>query len=416
MDRPSSTPRAHLIGSTSWVITLAATTAITALSTDMSLPAQPELARAFGVSSEAAQLTLSLFLIGFAITQIFVGYLSDVLGRRPMLIGGLAVYVATSLGCALSPSFGVLVACRVLQGMGAASGPVLARAMVRDTQQPDDVARLLSIMLATLQIAPMIAPAIGGALLGALGWRAIFATLAVCGIALLAKAHGGLPETLPVERRTPLSPGGLVRNLYRFFTTPGTRLPMLIGCASFAGQFSYIAASPFVLMTGYGVSRAAYSGYFAATALAVMVGSLFTARRLRGGRTPAQMLVLGTGLLLAGGVLVLIGTRIEGLGIAGFLVPMLIYFFGVGVTSPCAAALALTPVREIAGTASAAIGVSVMTAGAISSYETIKLGGSSPAVFALVVAAMGATAAVLAWLVVLGARLRRPPGAGDQSR
>jgi DHA1 family bicyclomycin/chloramphenicol resistance-like MFS transporter len=377
----------------------------------MSLPAQPTLTRVFGVSSEDAQLTLSLFLIGFAVAQIIVGYLSDVWGRRPVLIGGLVVYAATSIGCAASPSFLALVVCRVLQGVGAASGPVLARAMVRDSQQERDVARVMSVMLATFQIAPMIAPAIGGALLWAVGWRAIFAALAVFGIAILVGAHRGLPETHPVERRTPLSPLGLVRNLVRFIVTPGTRLPVLIGCASFAGQFAYISASPFVLMTGYGVSRATFSGCFAATAIAVSAGSLFSARRLREGRMPAQMLVVGTGLLLTGGVLVMIGTRIDGLGIPGFLVPMMIYFFGVGVTGPCAGALALGPVREIAGTASAAIGLSVMASGATSSYVTVKLGGSSPAVFAVVVATMGATAAVLSWVIALRARLASPAAA-----
>ncbi len=386
------------------MLTLGAATAITAMSTDMSLPAQPTLARAFEVSADAAQLTLSLFLIAFAVAQILVGYLSDVLGRRPVMIGGLAVYVAASVGCAASPSFGVLVVCRVLQGMGAASGPVIARAMVRDTQEANDVARVMSSMLATLQIAPLIAPAIGGGLLGALGWRAIFAALAGFGIAILVVGYRGLPETLPVARRAGLSPRGLIGNLYRFFATPGTRLPLLLGCASFVGQFAYIAASPFVLMTGYGVSKAAYSGYFAATAFAVMVGSLVNARRLRAGRTPVQMIVLGTGLLLAGGVLVLIGTRIEELGIAGFMIPMLIYFFGVGMAIPCAGALALAPVREIAGTASAAIGVSVMSAGAVSGYVTIRLGGSSPAVFAVVVCAMGAVTAILAWLIHAGQR------------
>jgi DHA1 family bicyclomycin/chloramphenicol resistance-like MFS transporter len=279
--------------------------------------------------------------------------------------------------------------------------------MVRDTQESNDVARVMSIMLATLQIAPMIAPTIGGALLGVLGWRAIFATLAACGLALLAIAHRGLPETLPVERRTPPSPRGLARNLVRFFTTPGTRLPTLIGCASFAGQFAYIAASPFVLMTGYGVPGTAYGAIFAATALASMIGSLFGARRLRAGHTPAQMLALGTRLLLTGGVLVAIGIRVDALGIAGFLIPMLIYFFGVGVTSPCAGALAMMPVREIAGTASAALGVSVMSAGAISSYATIRIGGSSPSAFATVVTAMSALAAALATVIALRARRSR---------
>lgn len=394
------------IGSRRWIITLAALTAIVALSIDMSLPAQPTLAATFGVSAETAQLNLSLFLIAFATAQVFVGYLSDAIGRRRVMFGGLALFTLGAVACAASPSIEALLVFRVVQGLGAAAAPVVARAMIRDTQPAAHAARLLSTVLATLALAPMIAPSLGSLLLATLGWRAIFATLAACGAGLLVYAHLTLTETLPVERRNPATFGGLVRGFARFFSTPGTRLPLLISCASFAGQFAYIAVSPFVLMEGYGVSTQHYGIYFAITALALMLGSLAGARILRAGRSPGAMLVIGTSILLGGGVLVAIGTRIDGLGIAGFIVPMAIYFFGTGITSPSAAALAMEPLPQLAGTASSAIGALTMISGALAGYETTRIGGSSATTFAAVVTTMGAIAFVLA-LCAAGLRRRR---------
>lgn len=385
-------------------MTIAAMTGVTALSIDMSLPAQPTIAAALEVSSETAQLNLSLFMIGFAVAQLVVGYLSDAWGRRRVLLGGLAMYTVTALACAVSPNIEVLLVCRVLQGVGASATPVVARAMVRDTQPAAQAARLMSVMLAALSIAPMIAPAIGGAMMFLFGWRAIFTTLAVCGLVLYALAHTTLAETLPPERRLVASPFGLLRGYGQFFTARGTKLPMLIGCASFAGQFAYIADSPYVLMEGYGVSSTAFGLYFAATAVALMAGSLTGARMIRAGRSPGAMIVTGTMIVLAGGVLVTIGTRVEGLGIAGFLAPMILYFLGVGLSGPSAMALALEPVPHIAGTASAAIGFLTMTAGALAGYYTTKIGGSDPRIFALVATVMGVIAALLA---CAAARTRR---------
>lgn len=374
------------------------------MSIDMSLPAQPTLARTFGVDDETAALTLSGFLFGFAVAQIFVGYLSDAWGRRRVMLGGLAVFAVTGIACTLAPSIELLVACRALQGAAASAAPVVARAMVRDTQPTDMAARVMSAMLATLSIAPMLAPIVGGAVLAVAGWRGIFATLAACGAALYALAHVSLDETLPVERRRPPSVRGLLAGFARFFATHGTKLPMLVSSAAFAGQFAYIAASPFVLMDGYGVSSDGYGFYFAATALALMIGSLLGGRMLRGGRPPAAMIVVGTSLLLLGGIAVAIGTRVPGAGIAGFLVPMLVYFLGAAITSPSATALAMEPVPEIAGVASAATGFTTMTAGALAGYGTTKIGGSSPQTFGLVVLVMGG----IAWLLaILTAVLRR---------
>jgi MFS transporter, DHA1 family, multidrug resistance protein len=381
------------IGSRRWIATLSAMTAVTALSIDMSLPAQPTLATVFDVPSETAQLTLSVFLIAFAVAQLVTGSLSDALGRRPVLLAGLALFAVSGVACALSPSIEVLLACRVIQGFGAAAAPVVARAMVRDTQPAQQAARLLSTMLAALAVAPMIAPVIGGALLEGFGWRAIFIALAIAGVVLFGLASTSLAETFPVERR---SNAGVIANYRAFFRTPGTRLPMFVSCASFAGQFAYVGDSPFVLIDGFGVSPRHFALYFGATALALMIGSLSGRSMLRAGRSPRLLLRIGGSLLLTGGALTFICTHLD-LGLVGFFAPMLVYFLGVGLTSPSATALALEPIPHIAGTGSAAIGSLQMFAGAFAGYETAHLGGSSPFVFSDVVVAMGALAAVLAF-------------------
>lgn len=400
---------AAVVGSTRWIVTLAGLTAIVALSIDMSLPAQPTLARELSVDTSTASLSLSLFMLGFAVSQIFVGYLSDAWGRRPVLVAGMLIYAAAGVACAASPTIEILLAARIVQGAGAAAGPVVARAMVRDTQPAQHAARLLSTMLAALAVAPMIAPTIGGVLLGWFGWRSIFATLGICGIATLALANATLVETLPPERRATPSALGLVRNYARFFATRGVRLPLLLGCASFAGQFAYIGVSPFVMMEGYGLSSAAFGFYFGMSAFALMLGSLFGARLLRAGRSPGAMLVTGTSLLLAGGTLVVIGTHVDGLGIAGFVPPMVVYFFGTGISGPSATALAMEPVPHIAGTASAAIGVLTMSSGAIAGYAAARIGGSSATTFSFITVTMAVIAASIAWIIALDRRamLRR---------
>lgn len=394
---------ASVVGSRRWIITLASLTAIVALSIDISLPAQPTLARTFGVTAEIAALNLSLFMIAFATVQIFIGYLSDAIGRRPVMLGGLAVFTVAGIACAVSPSIEVLLVCRAVQGAGAAACPVVARAMVRDTQPAGHAARLLSTMLACLAIAAMVAPTLGSLLLGALGWRAIFGVLAICGAVLLCYASATLDETLPAERRRPATFHGLVRGFGRFFSTRGTRLPILISCASFAGLFAYVAGSPFVLMEGYGVAPEHYGLYVALTALAVMLGSITGGRMLRAGRSPGAMIVIGTAIQIVGGGLLVTATGL-GFGLAGFLAPIIIYFFGSGITSPSSTALAMEPVPELAGTASSAIGSLTMIAGSVSAYLITKLGASTPYVFAIAIAAMGA---IVFPLAVLAAYLRQ---------
>ena len=382
------------VGSLRWVLSLAALAGVTALSIDMSLPAQPTLAHEFRVGPEVSQLTLSLFLAGFAVGQVVFGYLSDAFGRRPALLAGLVLFTVAGGGCALSPSMGLLLASRLVQGLGAAAAPVVARAMVRDTQPAASAARMLSTIMAVLAVAPMLAPLVGAWLLDRLGWHAIFGALSTIGVGFTAMSAFTLPETLPPERRAALDPRAIASGFARFFRTRGTVLPTAFVCLSFAGQFAFISDSPFVLIDGFHVPSGQYGFYFGATALALMGGATLGGRLLRR-VPPSRVLAFGAITLCAGGLLVSAGVRAQSLGPLGLVAPMIVYFVGIGLTGPSATAIAMDPVPEIAGTASAMIGFLQMLSGAVSGAATTSLGGSDPRVLGQVLAAVGAVAVAL---------------------
>lgn len=179
---------------------IAALTALPALSIDMGLPALPDLADAFGAGAGHAQLSIGLFLVGFAAAQLGCGPASDRFGRRPVLLAGLGLFAAAGLGCALAPSLPALLASRVLQGVGACAGTVLARAVIRDLFSGEAAAAKLSQATAIMALGPVLAPAVGAAVLAAFGWRAIFVVLGLGGLALFLAVASGLAERSP--RRT----------------------------------------------------------------------------------------------------------------------------------------------------------------------------------------------------------------------
>jgi DHA1 family bicyclomycin/chloramphenicol resistance-like MFS transporter len=388
------------VGSGRWVLSLAALAAVTALSIDMSLPAQPVLARLFGVGSEVAQLTLSLFLVGYAFGQLLFGYLSDSFGRRRVLVSGLLVFTLAGAVCASCTTIAPLLGSRLVQGFGAAAGPVVARAMVRDTQPQASAARILSTIMAMLAVAPMLAPLAGAWLLAHHGWQAIFATHAVLGVGFTTMSGLTLPETLPVERRAPLIPGKIASTFVQFFRTPGTIVPTALVCLSFAGQFAFISDSPFVLIQGFGIPASRYGFYFGTTALALMAGSIIGGRLLRRWN-PGRVLSVGGITLCVGGLAVGVGVHLP-FGAMALVAPMIVYFVGLGLSGPSATAIAMDPVPRIAGTASAIIGFMQMLSGAVSGYVTTRLGGSDPRVLGAVEATVGMVAAALVLLRARG--------------
>src|SRR5207342_3612463 len=188
---------------------LASLSMISPLSIDTFLPSFPTIAREFGLSSLEVQQIITAYLLPFACFSLVHGPLSDALGRRQVVIGGLVLYTIGSIGCFIAPTFGTLLACRVLQGTAAGIGPTVARAVVRDAFDGHNAQRLMSSMMLVFSIAPAVAPIIGGWVHVALGWRSVFGMLVVLGAALVLLTSLLLPETHPPEKRTPVHPAAL---------------------------------------------------------------------------------------------------------------------------------------------------------------------------------------------------------------
>ena len=245
--RPTLTP--VLLG------VLALLSSFTPLSIDMYLPALPVIAVDLHGTAGDIQLTLSSFMIAFGFGQIFYGPAGDRFGRRPVILGGIAIYVLTSVGCAFAAEAGHLVLLRFLQGLSACGGVVLARTMVRDLAERDQAARAMSLMMACTSIAPMLAPLIGGQILWFWGWRAIFWVLALIGVIALVAAYVRLPETLRPEYRQPLDFLILQRfgELFRHRAFMGYAFTSTF---QFAALMSFLSGSPFVFIEKYGIRHA----------------------------------------------------------------------------------------------------------------------------------------------------------------
>ncbi len=344
---------------------LAALTAFGPLSIDMYLPALPTLAASFGAPASRAQLTLSAFLLGFGAGQLVYGPLADRWGRKPPLLGGVALYVVASALCAVSPGIGVLIGLRVLQGLGACAGPLIARAIVRDLYERDRAARMFSLLLLVMGVAPLVAPLIGGQLLVAVGWRAIFWTLTAFGLFCLTGAWLGLAETLTADRRARVSLLGAVGRYAELLAHRAYLGYALSSGAAYAGMFAYFAGSPFVFIELYGVAPQHYGFLFALNVVGLMIGAALNSRLvLRLGAD--RLLRFGVTIAaLAGGALVLAAaTRIGGL--PGLVVPLFCFIASLSLIGANAMAGALSSFPRMAGTASALAGTFQFGLGAVS--------------------------------------------------
>lgn len=332
------------------------------MSVDMYLPAFPALAQDLMTDSGQVQLTLSAFLLGFAFAPIVWGPLSDRFGRKPILYAGLAIFVAASIGGALSASIDILIAFRFLQAVGGSAAASLARAIVRDRYDREEAARTLSLLFVVMAIAPMAAPILGGQVLVFFGWRAIFWALAGFGVMCLAITVYPLRETLPAARRTHHDVGEMAKSYGAL-----VRNKRYLGYAfcqglSFAGMFAYIAGSPFVVIELFGIAPELYGFLFAAHVIALMVGS-FVNSRLVTRIGVDRMLAAGTIGIAVGGVLVfLAGAFVVPLAVfIGAVVVMMLFVTMIGAN---ATAGALSEFPHMAGTASAFLGMMQFAAGA----------------------------------------------------
>jgi len=343
---------------------IAALVAIGPLSTDMYLPAFPALMKAFDADISQVQYTLSTFLVGFALAQLFYGPLSDRFGRKPVLIGGMLLFIFSSIAIAFAGTIETLAWLRLLQAVGGCVGPVLGRAIVRDIHGPTEAARQFAFISTAMALAPAVAPILGGYLTIWFGWASTFLFLALYGLVATLLFATRLPETAPPGSHHALTPGHMLKNylvLLRHRNWPWYTL----ACSFvFAGLFSFLSGSPFVIIEFLGYPEEQYGLFFAIIVFGFMVGSTFAGRFVR--RIGIDRLI-GAGAILAalaGSTMALLAAM-EVYHIAAIIIPHMLYMVGVGVVMPQSIAGALTPFPNMAGTASAFLGFIQMTFAAV---------------------------------------------------
>lgn len=387
-------------------------TAFGPLSLDMYLPGLPTIAREFGVETAAAQQTLSAFFIGLAVGQLIFGPLSDRLGRRRPLLFGCAFYALACLGCYLAPSLNSLILLRLFMAFGACAGMVITRSVVRDLFDQRESARMYSMLVLVMGLAPVLAPSIGGQLLIYWGWRSIFLVLTGFGLLCLALVYFGLPESLPEERRTRHGMGDVLRNyggLLRDSRFVGYTVAS--GLAS-AAMFAYISGSPFVFIELNGVPPERYGLLFGINALGLIAASQLN-RWLLVRYTGSQILAAAlsvtatTGLLLAAAAATGVG------GFVGLLVLLFFCIASTGLVGPNATAGAMEPYARRAGSASAMLGAIQFGFGAAAGSLIGLFFNGTALPMAAMIALCGAGAfAAYQLLVARPLRLSRPAVTG----
>jgi MFS transporter, DHA1 family, multidrug resistance protein len=337
--------------------------ALPALGTDLFLPALPVLATALGADVGAAQLTLTTYFLGLAMGQLLWGPLSDRYGRRPVLLGGLGLLLVSSLAAAMVSSVGAVIATRLVQGLATSSGAVIVRSIVRDLYAHEQAARLLSSITVVFSIVPIAAPLAGALLVEQGGWPAVFWCLAASAAFLVVAAAAGLRETAPSERRS-AHPADIARTFRMIIAERRFLGPFLLILCSQIGILAWVSNSAFTLVSGLGVTVAAYSMMFAAVMLGQISGAWSSSRLvLRLGIV--RLLRSGAALMLAGGTL---AAALAWAGVAHWLavvLPFAAFLFGSALIMPNATASALSPFPTAAGSASSLIGAVAFSAGAV---------------------------------------------------
>ncbi len=337
-----------------YIILLGALTALGPFTIDLYLPAFPVLEQDFQTTAAAIQLTLTGTMIGFALGQLIVGPLSDKVGRRMPLLVVTALHVVASVAAALAPTLATLSIARVLMGMGAAAGGVVAMAIVRDLFGGRRLVVMLSRLALVSGVAPVAAPLIGSALLVVMPWRGIFVVLAAYGLVMLVSAIVIVPETLPKARRG--GPGGATV-LQRYKSVFSDRVfvgVLIIGGMTFSGLFSYLSSSPFLFQQGYGFDAQQYGLLFAVNSLGVVLG-VQVASRLAARFGPQWVLAFSTGTLVVAATAIIVADQL-GLGIWGTMIPLFVFMTACGFTFPCVQVLALDRHGKAAGTAASILG------------------------------------------------------------
>lgn len=373
-----------LSGSTrlSYALVLGLLAALGPLCTDLYLPALPALSNELSTSASTAQLSLTAGLLGLGAGQLLFGPLSDARGRRGPLLISLAIFLLTSVWCALAPDIHQLIIARFLQGASGAGGAVLSRAIARDLYSGYELTRFFALLMLINGLAPILAPVMGGVLLRVMDWRGIFVALSVIAILLVVISAWRLRETLPPERRITGGVGKLLRSIATLLTQREFMGLCLTQGLVGAGMFAYIGASPFVLQEVYQLSPQAFSLCFAINGVGMVLSAQIATALCR---KKGELAVLKMALCIA--VLAALALLVAGFVQAPLpviMVPLFITVSMIGLIGPCASTLAMQGQGNLAGSASALIGTSLFMLGAVSTPLT-GINGTSAFSMALVI-------------------------------
>lgn len=377
-------------GSRALISQLTALVALGPVSISLYVPSMPALAAEFQATPRLVQQSFTIFVVGFAAAQLVYGPLSDRFGRRPVLIGGLILYIAASLACALSTGIDQFLVARLVQGLGACVGPVVVRAIVRDRFERADAVRAFAFIGTAIALAPAVGPLIGGFLEVWFGWRSAFLFLVGYGLLMTGLVLARLEESIPRRDRNATDPARLIRNYASLLTNTrylGYMAPITF---CFGGLFAYNATAPFLFIDELGLSPDQFgmlavftvSTYATGSWLAGWLGVRLSTRRMASMGLAAAGLGTALMLLLAGE-----------LSLARVIGPMMLFVFGFGLMIPACTAAALQPFPRTAGSASAMMGFLQMGVGAGGSLAMSRLYDGTAMSLGLVMAMMAALGA-----------------------
>lgn len=380
-----------------YVLMLGALVALGPFTIDLYLPAFPSVAADLATSDAAVQLTLTATTIGFGLGQLIVGPLSDAMGRRRPLLIATSVHVVASIGVAMAPTVEWVMAGRVLQGMGAAGGSVVAMAVVRDLFGGQRLIRMLSRLALVMGFAPVFAPVIGSQLLRLVEWRGVFVFLAAYGLLVTVIAGFILVETLPPERRGRFSGAMVVRRYRRLVKDPAFLGIAVVGAATFTTLFAYLSASSFILQELYDLSAQQFGFIFGTNSIGLVAGTQISARLMR--RVAPRVVTAGGLAVMTGGALGLLISSLLNTGLLGVIIPLFFVIAPAGLVMPTVQVMALADHATEAGTAASLIGAANMgVAGAVS--PLVGVGGNTPIAMAIVMLGALAVGQASLWLVV----------------
>ncbi|MGB4336350.1 MAG: Bcr/CflA family multidrug efflux MFS transporter [Chromatiaceae bacterium] len=392
----------------SLLVTLGLLSGLTPFAIDMYLPSLPAIAQDLDSTIEMAQLTVTLYLAIFALAQLFMGPLSDMLGRRATIGGGLILFCLGALGCALASQMETLLGARMVQAAGGAAIAVTVPALVRDLFERDHYARVIGLVMMIMSLAPLLAPSIGGVIVTHASWPWVF--IALLGIALVASALFWwlIPETLPPERRHPPELGRVLGNYYGLLRHRLGMGYLLTGAFSFGGMMTFIVSSPYVYIVLYEVPTAWFGVLFGANVAVAMVTTLFNTRLVvRWGAERLLRLGLRVQVVAA---LILLALAFVGLPpLWAILLGVLLYLGMTGLVLGNAMASYMVYFVRLAGTASAFSGAARFGFGAVVGTLVSLAHDGSARPLLLGMALSGLMAGLSYWLLCREGRETLPP-------